>query len=106
MREKFFAEDVLITDVFYCPYHPEHGLGRYKRDSCYRKPNPGMLIRAAKIYEIDLKCSVMLGEKDSDMQAAKSARIGLRCHYLISDNKISPALTHHINRLSVGTLIF
>ena len=105
MREKFLVEDVLITDVFYCPYHPQHGLGEYKRDSYDRKPSPGMLIRAAEIYEIDLNASIMIGDKDSDMQAAKSAGIGIRCHYLASDNEISPASTHHINRLSDGILI-
>lgn len=76
MRERFEAEGVPITDAFHCPYHPEHGIGRYKKDSFDRKPNPGMLLRAAKKHGLDLKCSIMIGDKDSDMQAASKAGVG------------------------------
>ena len=82
MRERFAEEDVPITDVFHCPYHPEHGVGKYKMDSFDRKPNPGMLLRAAEIHRVSLKLSIMIGDKDSDMQAAIKAGVGVRCHYL------------------------
>jgi len=81
MCEQFLTENVFINDVFYCPYHPEHGVGAYKKDSFDRKPNPGMLLRAAEKYELDLKKSVMIGDNDSDMLAAKKAGIGIRCQY-------------------------
>jgi D-glycero-D-manno-heptose 1,7-bisphosphate phosphatase len=76
MRERFEAEGAPVTDVFYCPYHPEHGVGRYKKDSLYRKPNPGMLLRAAKKHGLDIGNSIMIGDKDSDMQAASKAGVG------------------------------
>jgi D-glycero-D-manno-heptose 1,7-bisphosphate phosphatase len=91
MCEQFAANDILISDVFYCPYHPEHGVGPYKKDSFDRKPNPGMLFRAAEKYNLDLNRSMMIGDKDSDMQAAKKAGVGIRCHYLTGVNYATKA---------------
>ena len=104
MCVQFEAEHVLITDVFHCPYHPEHGIGRYKKDSFDRKPNPGMLLRAEKKYTLDLKHSIMIGDKDSDMQAAINAGVGIRCHYLVNSHKatLSCAATHKIDSLRDG----
>ncbi len=83
MCERFKAEGAPITEVFYCPYHPEHGLGEYRKDSFDRKPNPGMILNAAKKYKIDLGHSIMIGDKESDMQAAIKAGVGLRYHYRV-----------------------
>ena len=51
MRERFKAEDAPLTDVFYCPFHPQHGVGDYKKQSFDRKPNPGMLLRASEKHD-------------------------------------------------------
>ncbi|WP_404360894.1 D-glycero-alpha-D-manno-heptose-1,7-bisphosphate 7-phosphatase [Methylotuvimicrobium sp. KM1] len=82
MCARFAMEGAPITEVFFCPYHPEHGIGSYRRDSFDRKPNPGMILTAAKKYDIDLASSVMLGDKASDIEAAVNAGIGVRCHYI------------------------
>jgi len=105
MCKRFKAENVPIADVFYCPFHPEYGVGEYKKESFDRKPNPGMLLRAAEKHEIDMKHSIMIGDKDSDMQAARSAGVGVRCHYLLTDDgdaKPSKAATHWIRTLCDG----
>lgn len=104
MRERFVAEDAPVTDVFFCPYHPEHGVGDYKQDSFDRKPNPGMLLRAAEKYGIDLGRSIMIGDKDSDMQAASRAGVGIRCHYLAGalGEAVSIVATHEIRSLRDG----
>jgi len=47
MKARFHEEGVTITQVYFCPYHPVHGIGKYKQDSNDRKPNPGMILRAA-----------------------------------------------------------
>ena len=83
MCERFSDEGAPITDVFYCPHHPEHGIGDYHRESFDRKPNPGMLLRAAEKHRLSLPGSIMLGDKESDMQAARSAGVEtlfLLCH--------------------------
>ena len=107
MRERFAAEGVALTDVLYCPYHPEHGIGHYKMDSLDRKPNPGMLLRAANIFGIDLAQSIMIGDKDSDMQAGSNAGVGKRCHYLPdgAENSVSAAATHQIYALLEGVAL-
>ncbi len=104
MRGRFKAEGVPIADVFYCPFHPEHGIGDYRKESFDRKPNPGMLLRAAEKHGIDMKRSIMIGDKDSDMQSASNARVGVRCQYLGStDGAIaSNFATHSIHSLREG----
>jgi D-glycero-D-manno-heptose 1,7-bisphosphate phosphatase len=104
MRERFEEEGAPITDVFHCPYHPEQGVGHYKQDSFDRKPNPGMLLRAAKKHGLDLERSIMIGDKDSDMQAASKAGVGIRCHYLTDGHEevLSSAATHKIHSLREG----
>lgn len=98
MRERFEAEGAPVTDVFYCPYHPEYGVGHYKQDSIDRKPNPGMLLRAAEKHGLDLGRSIMIGDKDSDMKAASQAGVGIRCHYLAGavGEAVSSVATHEI----------
>ncbi|MDG0980804.1 MAG: HAD family hydrolase [Halieaceae bacterium] len=81
MCARFEAEGAPITEVFFCPDHPEHGIGSYKKDSFDRKPNPGMLLRAAEKYGISLHDSIIVGDKDSDMQAAERAGVSTRCRY-------------------------
>ena len=104
MRERFKAEGAPITDVFHCPYHPQHGVGQYKIDSFDRKPNPGMLLRAAEQHRLDMANSVMIGDKDSDMQAASRAKVGVRFHYLAggAGEIVSDVATHKIHSLREG----
>lgn len=55
-----------IDFLAFCPHHPKDGCG------C-RKPRPGMLIQIGQVLKIDLKNAVMIGDKSSDMEAAKAA---------------------------------
>jgi D-glycero-D-manno-heptose 1,7-bisphosphate phosphatase len=104
MRQRFEAEGATLTDVLYCPFHPEHGIGDYKKDSLDRKPNPGMLLRAAKMHSIDMKHSIMIGDKDSDMQAASAAGVAVRCQYLANADiaVLSNNATNKIDSLQEG----
>ncbi|MDR1329723.1 MAG: HAD family hydrolase, partial [Oscillospiraceae bacterium] len=69
MLDKFAEQGIQIKKVYHCPYHPEHGVGRYKKDSFDRKPNPGMIFRAQREFNINLWSSVLIGDKDSDINA-------------------------------------
>lgn len=84
MLDRFDEAGVCISGVYYCPDHPEHGVGRYRRDSPYRKPNPQMLLDAALEHDIDLTGSWLVGDKLSDIQAGRTAGVG-RC-FLITDD--------------------
>lgn len=76
MCGEFIRQGVPIDQVYYCPYHPEKGIGKYKKESFERKPNPGMILRARDAYNISLKDSVVLGDKDSDTDAGRNAGVG------------------------------
>lgn len=107
MCGRFEAEGAPITEVFFCPDHPEHGIGPYRKDSFDRKPNPGMLLRAAERHRISLQDSIMIGDKESDMQAAKRAGVGIRCHYLShgqTAKEMSGSATHQIHSLREGIM--
>jgi len=64
-----------IDKFYYCPYHSVHGVGKYKKKSFNRKPNPGMLIKAIKKYKININNSIMIGDKIIDKIAAKKMKI-------------------------------
>jgi len=76
MLEEFKKNGVNITAVYYCPYHPDYGEGIYKQDSFDRKPNPGMIQKAQAEHDIDLSNSIIIGDKDSDVEAGRVAGVG------------------------------
>jgi D-glycero-D-manno-heptose 1,7-bisphosphate phosphatase len=75
MREQFIAQGAPLTGVYCCPYHPEHGLGDYRRDHEDRKPGPGMILRAARDLDIDLTQSILVGDRYTDIEAAHAAGV-------------------------------
>lgn len=76
MRKKFEEEKAPIAKVYFCPFHPEFGIGEYRQNSIDRKPKPGMILRARDDLGINLADSVMIGDKESDIHAAAAAGIG------------------------------
>ncbi|QDH16383.1 D-glycero-alpha-D-manno-heptose-1,7-bisphosphate 7-phosphatase [Swingsia samuiensis] len=63
-------------DAFYmCPYHPEATIKCFKEDHFDRKPNPGMIERAISDFGIDRQQSFLIGDKETDVQAAAAAGI-------------------------------
>ena len=64
-----------IDDAYYCFHHPIHGIGEYKIDCECRKPKPGMLIKAIKDLNIDPQKSILIGDKVTDTEAGKLAKI-------------------------------
>ena len=62
-----------IDASYYCPHHPEHGVYPYKQDCDCRKPNPGLIKKAARDKGIELDGSFMIGDKSSDIETGKRA---------------------------------
>lgn len=87
MNKEFKKRGCYITKVYHSPYHPKEGIGEYKKDDWSRKPNPGMILLAAKEFNIDLKNSIIIGDNETDMIAG--ARAGIGKLILYSKNKIS-----------------
>jgi D-glycero-D-manno-heptose 1,7-bisphosphate phosphatase len=99
MKEQFLERGGKIDGVYFCPYHAENGVGIYRKVSHWRKPEPGMLLQAAKDLDVDLARSIMIGDKDSDMQAASRAGIEVRCHF-VANNKREVASCFATNTIS------
>jgi D-glycero-D-manno-heptose 1,7-bisphosphate phosphatase len=78
MCARFAAENAAIERVYHCPFHPVHGLGEYRCDHPWRKPNPGMILQAASDLGLDLARSVLVGDQMSDVEAGAAAGVGLR----------------------------
>jgi len=76
MKNRFSAENCPLTAIYFCPYHPIHGVGDYRRESPFRKPNPGMILAAQAEWSIDLSKSVLIGDKLSDIDAGFAAGVG------------------------------
>jgi len=97
MKSRFVEHGGQIDAVYFCPYHPEHGVGKYLRESDCRKPAPGMLLQAQRELDIDMERSILIGDKPSDMTAGLAAGVGT-CFAIGSVDEMS--LTIPISRLS------
>ena len=78
MKDQFSAHSIAVTDVYFCPHHPKKARPEYLKECSCRKPAPGMLLQGIQEHNIDPACSIMVGDKLSDMQAAKKAGITTR----------------------------
>jgi len=70
-----------IDGIYICPHHPDKGFEgerpEYKFDCDCRKPKPGLLLQAAKDFNIDLSQSIMIGDSDNDIKAGENAKCRL-----------------------------
>lgn len=71
MIKQFEEQGILITKVYFCPHHPD-----FTGECECRKPNPGMILQAAKEFDIALSDSILIGDKESDIEAGERAGIG------------------------------
>ena len=76
--EKLLGEQAAYLDaIYYCPHHPHKGYEgerpELKIECDCRKPKPGMLLQAAKDFNIDLEHSWMIGDGENDIAAGKNA---------------------------------
>lgn len=81
IRDRLAEHDATIDAFYICPHHPTEGQGAYRTDCDCRKGNPGMLLRAAEEWNIDLAESFMVGDKDADLVAGMA--VGCRT-YLVT----------------------
>lgn len=81
-------EGSFVDAIYYCPHHPDKGFEgerpAYKIDCGCRKPKAGLLLQAAKEWNIDLSQSYMIGDSDRDLQAGDAA--GCKRSILIARN--------------------
>jgi len=73
LRRQLAEKGAHLDAIYYCPYHPEGTVDNYAVDSDLRKPKPGMLLKAAKELDIDLRASWMVGDSPRDIEAGQRA---------------------------------
>ena len=61
-----------IDAFYYCPHHPEHGIGKYKIQCHCRKPETGMFEMAEQDFDVDKSKSWMIGDKLIDIEAGRN----------------------------------
>ncbi|MDG5788355.1 D-glycero-beta-D-manno-heptose 1,7-bisphosphate 7-phosphatase [Evansella sp. AB-P1] len=69
------ASQATIDAFYYCPHHPEAKVRFYRRNCDCRKPMPGLILQGIEQFEIDKSRSFLIGDKESDVEAAKNAGI-------------------------------
>lgn len=91
-------EGAYIDGIYICPHHPDKGFEgerpEYKIDCDCRKPKPGLLLQAAKDFNIDLSQSVMIGDSENDVKAGVNAgcKQSIMINYQI--NKLTDVLVN------------
>ena len=78
--EKKIENDLLkigahVDKIYFCPYHENAIIKKYRKKSFLRKPNPGMILKSLKEFPIIKKGSYFIGDNQSDKVAAKKADI-------------------------------
>jgi D-glycero-D-manno-heptose 1,7-bisphosphate phosphatase len=64
---------ITIDRFYYCPYHPKGTVAKYAQEHPWRKPQPGMMLQAAKDLELDLSQSWTIGDQMRDVEAGAAA---------------------------------
>ena len=66
MKEELAGQGAHVDAIYYCPHHPD--------DNCdCRKPKPGLLLQAARDFNIDLGRSFVVGDTEQDVEAGKAS---------------------------------
>lgn len=68
-------ERIAITKIYSCPYHPK-GKGRFKKESVFRKPGPGIFKMAQQEFDLNLQRCWMVGHTTTDVLAGQRADLG------------------------------
>ncbi len=77
-------QNVLITDVYHCPHHPDAVVPAYRKNCDCRKPKLGLFWRAVEQYDLDLSRCYAVGDKLRDCAICQTTD----CHgFLVGDHE-------------------
>lgn len=94
METELGKEGAFLDAIYICPHHKDKGFEgerpEYKYDCECRKPKPGLLLQAAKDFNIDISLSYMIGDDKRDIESGINA--GCHSSFIINDKSISTVL--------------
>lgn len=105
MQTLLGKDGAYIDGLYYCPHHPDKGFAgeriEYKINCECRKPKPGLILQAAKDFNIDLSQSWMIGDGKNDAlcgknAGCKTALIGNEISADINDDSLLDIINHII----------
>ena len=73
--DRFAKKGARIDAAYFCPHHPMANVKKYRKVCACRKPSPGMILKAAKDWGVDLGKSFLVGDSTQDVQAGNRARV-------------------------------
>ena len=98
MIREFEKRDIYISKVYHCPHHPD-----FSGECECRKPKPGMILEAKREFDIDLKNSILVGDKNSDIEAGINAGIEnlflVNTGHKIIENKYEVKVLENLSQL-------
>lgn len=107
IKELLNSEGIVLSGFYYCSHHPDGTVEGYNIDCDCRKPQPGMLLQAAKEHEIDLGASWMIGDILNDVEAGNRAGCrtvlinnGNETEWLEGEHRIPTIVSASINEAS------
>jgi len=93
LRELLARKGACLDAIYYCPFHPNGAVPKYRKESDWRKPSPGMLVAAAKDFDINLAESWLIGDDSRDIEAGFRAG----CKTIFVDNPAHSKYTEQLN---------
>ncbi len=96
MRALLAQDGATLDDIRYCPHHPDAKRAAYRKDCFCRKPQPGMILDLAKSWSLDLGHSFLIGDKESDLEAAARAHVR---GFLYRDGALDRFVANVISRM-------
>jgi D-glycero-D-manno-heptose 1,7-bisphosphate phosphatase len=86
LKQLLAEHNAYLDRIYYCPYHPDGAVQKFRKESDWRKPKPGMLLAASKEMKISLADSWMIGNGYSDIGAGKAAG----CRTILIKSNVKP----------------
>ena len=75
MNDDLAKHGAHLDGIYYCPHHPTGTVKEYAIECDCRKPKPGMLFKAQKDHNIDLRSSYLIGDSARDVECAEAAGV-------------------------------
>lgn len=107
LKQLLAKKQAYLDNIYYCPYHPNGVISKYRKESDLRKPNPGMLLAAAEQMDIDLGQSWAIGNSEHDVEAGRRAG----CKTILIDNsshskkRIHPTLNPDYRAVNIKEVV-